>query len=197
MSLPTSDPTGWKLLPPVEAVGTLIPNATVTAQLSIANPLSFAIGTPIPLFLDIFKDKASQLTLDSIDVRLVRTLITRSATGGERRVEVARAVFWPAQDCSPRRIKLWGEVVAAKRFTPSFDFSKCSVRYSIVFYPRNSPEETKCQPLLEEPVLLTLRSAPGVVPRSHAPPGITPAPIEHQRSNPSRLFPVDHGMVLI
>lgn len=70
-------------------------------------------------------------------------------------------------------------------------------QYSIVFYPRNSPEETKCQPLLEEPVLLTLRSAPGVVPRSHAPPGITAVPIEHQRSNPSRLFPVDHGMVLI
>jgi len=39
MALPTSDPTGWKLLPPVEAVGTLIPNATVTAQLSIANPV--------------------------------------------------------------------------------------------------------------------------------------------------------------
>ena len=39
MTLPTSDPTGWKLLPPVEAVGTLIPDATVIAQLSIANPV--------------------------------------------------------------------------------------------------------------------------------------------------------------
>ena len=36
---PVLDPGGWKLLPPVEAVGTLVPNATVTAQLSIANPV--------------------------------------------------------------------------------------------------------------------------------------------------------------
>jgi hypothetical protein len=69
-------------------------------------------------------------------------------------------------------------------------------QYSIVFYPRTSPEETKCQPLLEETVLLTLRNAPGVVSQSHAPPGITAAPIEHQRSIPSRFFPVDHGMIL-
>jgi len=69
-------------------------------------------------------------------------------------------------------------------------------QYSIVFYPRNSLEEAKCQPLLEEPVLLTLRNAPGVVPRSHAPPGITAAPIEHQRSIPPRFFPIDHGMIL-
>ena len=41
MALPTSDPTGWKLLRPVEAVGTLIPNATVIVQLSIANPVRF------------------------------------------------------------------------------------------------------------------------------------------------------------
>lgn len=39
MALPTSDPTGWKLLNPVEAMGTLIPNATVIAQLSIASPV--------------------------------------------------------------------------------------------------------------------------------------------------------------
>jgi hypothetical protein len=39
MALPTSDPAGWKLLRPVEAIGTLIPNATVIARLSIANPV--------------------------------------------------------------------------------------------------------------------------------------------------------------
>ena len=39
IALPVLDSGGWKLLPPVEAVGTLVPNAIVTAQLSIANPV--------------------------------------------------------------------------------------------------------------------------------------------------------------
>jgi len=181
----------------VETVDSLIPKATVTAQLSIANPLSFALGTPIPLFLDLRNDEGARFDLDSIDVRLVRTLITRSVTGGERKLDVARAAFWHVRGSSPRRIKLWGEIVAGRRLTPSFDFSKCSVRYSIVLYPRNSPEQTRSQPLVEEEVLLTLRNAPGIVPRSLAPPGVTPAPIESQRSVPARFFPVDHGHVLI
>lgn len=70
-------------------------------------------------------------------------------------------------------------------------------QYSIVLYPRNSPEQTKSRPLVEEEILVTLRNAPGVVPRSLAPPGVTPAPIDSQRSVPSRFFPVDHGHVLI
>jgi hypothetical protein len=39
LAMPTLDPGGWKLFPPVKAEGTLVPNATVTAQLSIANPV--------------------------------------------------------------------------------------------------------------------------------------------------------------
>jgi hypothetical protein len=56
LATPTLDPGGWKSLPRVEAVGTMVPNAVVIAQLSIANPvrlcfshltgvnLSFGIG---------------------------------------------------------------------------------------------------------------------------------------------------------
>jgi hypothetical protein len=58
------------------------------------------------------------------------------------------------------------------------------------------PEHTKPDPLLEEEVLLALRSAQGVVPRSQAPPGVTPAQIEQQPSMPPGLFPVDFGLVL-
>lgn len=39
LAMPTLDPGGWKLLPRVEAVGTMVPNATLIAQLSIANPV--------------------------------------------------------------------------------------------------------------------------------------------------------------
>jgi hypothetical protein len=39
LAIPALDPGGWKLLPWVKAKGTLVPNATVNARLSIANPV--------------------------------------------------------------------------------------------------------------------------------------------------------------
>ena len=39
LATPVLDPGGWKLLPRVEAPGTIVPNAPVIAQLSIANPV--------------------------------------------------------------------------------------------------------------------------------------------------------------
>ena len=39
VAMPTLDPNGWKLLPRVTAEGTLVPNASVAVQLSIANPV--------------------------------------------------------------------------------------------------------------------------------------------------------------
>ena len=38
---PIQDPRGWKLLPPVVTVGTLVPDTIVTAQLAIASPVRF------------------------------------------------------------------------------------------------------------------------------------------------------------
>ena len=38
MALPALDPSGWKLLPPVET-DSVIPNVTLTLRLSIANPV--------------------------------------------------------------------------------------------------------------------------------------------------------------
>ncbi|KAI0303668.1 hypothetical protein B0F90DRAFT_1309737 [Multifurca ochricompacta] len=190
---PILDPGGWKLLPPVEAVGTLVPNVTVIAHLSIANPLTFALGTPIPLFLELRSSGAAHLDPELIDVRLVRTVITRGVAGGIRSLDLARAVFWPAPGCS-QSTKLWGEVIVGRRLTPSFNFSKCSVRYSIVLYP-HSPEQIECQPLISEEVSLTLRNASGVVPRRQAPPGVTPPQIERQRAMPPRFFSLDFGIV--
>ena len=109
--------------------------------------------------------------------------------GRSRRYEAPHTKF--------RFLEMLCQGIYAYSLCSSFIWAHVMCQYSIVFYPRNSPEETKCQPLLEEPIFLTLCSAPGVVPQSHVPPGITAAPIEHQRSIPSRLFPVDHGMVLI
>jgi hypothetical protein len=90
--------------------------------------LSFALGTPIPLFLEILNDGAVYVDTDEIDVRLVRTLTARSVTGGVHKLDVARAVFWRAPGSSTRRMKLFGEVIAGKGLTPGFVFSKCSVQ---------------------------------------------------------------------
>ncbi|KAH9052920.1 hypothetical protein EDB83DRAFT_1179253 [Lactarius deliciosus] len=183
---PTLDPGGWKLLPSVKAV--LVPNTAVTLQLSIANPLSFALGTPIPLFLEVRNSEATYFDPESIDIRLVRALVTRGLTGGIRKLDVARAVLWPAQGSSLHSTKLWGEIFVEKCLTPSFDFSNCTVRYSIVLYPRHTPDKSEREPLLSEEVLLTLHRAVGVVPRPQAPPGIIPQPIEHKRSVTTRSF---------
>ncbi|KAH9003147.1 hypothetical protein EDB86DRAFT_3073627 [Lactarius hatsudake] len=183
---PTLDPGGWKLLPSVKAV--LVPNTAVTLQMSIANPLSFALGTPIPLFLEVRNREATYFDPESIDIRLVRALATRGLNGGVRKLDVARAVLWPAQGSSLHSTKLWGEILVEKCLTPSFDFSNCSVRYSIVLYPRHTPDKSEREPLLSEEVLLTLHRAVGVVPRPQAPPGIIPQPIEHKRSVTTRPF---------
>lgn len=44
LAIPALDPGGWKLLPQVEAIGTMVPNATVIAQLSISNPVRFCFS---------------------------------------------------------------------------------------------------------------------------------------------------------
>lgn len=90
--------------------------------------LSFALGTPIPLFLELSDGKAGNFDLDSIDVRLVRTVTTHSVPVVVRKLDTARAAFWPAPGSSSHRIKLWGEVIAGRSLTPSFVFSKCSVQ---------------------------------------------------------------------
>lgn len=101
--------------------------------------MSFALGAPIPLFLEVINDGFANFDSDSVDIRLVRTLTIRSLSGGVRKLDVARAVFWPAPGSSPERITVWGEVIAGRSLTPSFAFSKCSVQvYTIspcVFMP--------------------------------------------------------------
>ena len=94
--------------------------------------MSFALGTPIPLFLEILNDGAVSFDTDLIDVRLVRTLTTRSVTGGVHKLDIARAAFWPAPGSSPHRIKLWGEIIAGRSLTPGFVFSRCSVQVCIL-----------------------------------------------------------------
>jgi hypothetical protein len=96
--------------------------------LMLMKQLCFALGTPIPIFLELRMSDAAISGPQTIDIRLVRTLITRSVTGGVRRADVARAQVWEAPGSSPHNIKLWGELTVGRRLTPTFDFSRCSIR---------------------------------------------------------------------
>lgn len=99
---------------------------------STGKQLSFALGTPIPLFLEV-RNGGANFHPETIDIRLVRSLTTRGLTGGVRKFEVVRAVLWPARGCSLHSTKLWGEILLGKSLTPSFVFSNCSVRVSFFY----------------------------------------------------------------
>ena len=99
---------------------------------STGEQLSFALGAPIPLFLEVHNGGAS-FHPESIDIRFVRALTTRGLTGGVHETEVERAVLWPARGSSLHSTKLWGEILVGKFLTPSFVFSNCSVRVRLDF----------------------------------------------------------------
>lgn len=104
----------------------------------IQKQLSFALGTPIPLYLEVRTDGANSFDPESIDVCLVRTLPTHGLAGDGRRLDVARAEWWLAseQGSSLHRTQFWGEILVNKALTPSFDFSMCSVRVGVSFGAR-------------------------------------------------------------
>ena len=95
--------------------------------------LNFALGTPIPLYLELNITDGQLIGPQTIDVRLVRTLATHSLTGGVRKVDVIRAGFWEAPGSSVDNIKLTGEIIIGRRLTPSFVFSKCSVQVHLFY----------------------------------------------------------------
>lgn len=90
--------------------------------------MSFALGTPIPLFLELHISGAGLFGSSTTDVRLDRTLVTHGFAGVVRKLDVGRAVFWEAPGSSPQNMKLWGEIIVGRHLMPTFDFSKCSVR---------------------------------------------------------------------
>ncbi|EIM91107.1 uncharacterized protein STEHIDRAFT_152778 [Stereum hirsutum FP-91666 SS1] len=105
---------------------------------------------------------------------------------------VARAVFWPHEQGNSHEHpndsdvdeskgggvrSLRGEIYIAKSVKPSISFHRFSLRYDMVFIPPQAtgfiPSAPQDEPLLAERVNISLSNAPGVQPRSHAPPGYT------------------------
>ncbi|KAJ7650104.1 hypothetical protein FB45DRAFT_9710 [Roridomyces roridus] len=188
---PDGDPEGWKVLPPVQMKGKLfdVRDVVVECTLAIATPLTYSLGAPIPLLLTLKSEDPQALdTLanpQAIKMHLVRS-IALGTDAMEERAErrsntfftmgVGQAYFWPSLEGAPQsgtRV-LRGEVEVKKSLRPSFLFPRFSVRYTLELLPFDVAgyvDTNSKKSFISEPVKITTKQVPGIVPKSHAPPG--------------------------
>ncbi|KAJ7094264.1 hypothetical protein C8R44DRAFT_814125 [Mycena epipterygia] len=195
---PEGDPTGWKILQPLKFKGKLFDAKEVDVEctLAIATPLSFTIGSSIPLTLTLKSDdvhaldtlantKATRLHLvrsialgsDAMEDRAERRSNTFFVTG------VGQAFFWPSTEGAPEpgTRTMRGELDVKKHLKPSFLFPRFSVRYTLELLPFavtgfTSLDTEPGKSLLSEPVKIATKHVPGITPRSYAPPGYEKPP---------------------
>ncbi|KIJ67028.1 hypothetical protein HYDPIDRAFT_109020 [Hydnomerulius pinastri MD-312] len=187
---PEGDPNGWHALPTVTIQGTIFESRSieVACTLAFAQPLTYARGSAMPVWLTLTGGDEQALDLlsspKSIKLLMVRSLATGSDATSEdieRRTDnffsenVARAVFWPPEDASaPGKRILQGEVDVKRTFKPSTLFPKFTIRYHMEFQPFEAPgfvaTAPKITPLLKQKVTVVCVGALGVTMRSHAPP---------------------------
>ncbi|KAJ6507966.1 hypothetical protein C8R47DRAFT_1100150 [Mycena vitilis] len=192
---PEGDPAGWKVLPPVKSKGKLFEAKEVEVEctLAIATPLSFTIGSPIPLIMTLKStdDHALDTLANSkaIKLHLVRSIALGSDAMEERASSDRRstnfflsgagqAYFWPSAEGAkePGTRTMSGELEVKKGIKPTFRFPRFTVRYTLDLLPFaitgfTSPGTEQGKSLLSEPVTIATRHVPGIVPKSYAPPG--------------------------
>ncbi|KAI0367999.1 hypothetical protein BV20DRAFT_949122 [Pilatotrama ljubarskyi] len=189
---PEGDPEGWKVLPSVSIAGTIFGARQVELQCTIAisTPLTYALGSPIPLIVTLSGSDGQALDLLStpsavrmhlVRMRLVGSLAIQDEPSGRSnnvfRDSVGTAFFWPSDEGAPRQGTrvLNGELEVKKALKLGFVFPRFSLRYMLVLLPFQAPGFATAtpagEPLLTERITITSANAPGVVPRSYAPPG--------------------------
>ncbi|KAI0077074.1 hypothetical protein K474DRAFT_1753683 [Panus rudis PR-1116 ss-1] len=197
---PEGDPDGWKVLPAVSVKGTIFNSREIeaTCSLAIAKPLSFAAGSPVPLFVTIESTDSQALDLlstpSSVRISLFRErIVGKQATKAEEAIEdsakdrgqsyntivepVGSAFFWPSEEGGRVEGKhsLQGEMEIKAGSKPSFVFPGFALRYYIALLPFDAPgfvAESKDGPyLVTEKITVTTLNSPGMIPRSFAPPG--------------------------
>jgi hypothetical protein len=141
---PDGDSEGWFVVPSFRAQGTLFEKREVDLEcsLAIAKPLTYSIGSPIPLQLTISGADSEALDLLSkpltIRIHLVRSLAIGSdavkddaprRSNNFFKESSARASFWPAPGGSPDGSRvLLGEIEVRKNLKPSFIFPRMACR---------------------------------------------------------------------
>ncbi|KAJ3554715.1 hypothetical protein NM688_g2961 [Phlebia brevispora] len=188
---PEGDPTGWKVLPPVQITGTLFSTRTISVEctVAIATPLSYATGSPIPLEVTFSSEDEQALDIlcaaNAVRVHLYRErligshAIKEGAAGQSNntfRETMGTAAFWPSQDgvAGQGKRRLQGEIDVRKGLRPTFVFPRFTLRYALCMLPSEAPGFVPANPdapLFTERVIIHTLNAVGVVPRSFAPPG--------------------------
>ncbi|KXN82850.1 hypothetical protein AN958_02124 [Leucoagaricus sp. SymC.cos] len=202
---PKQDSEGWKALPRLGFEGVLfgVKNVEVRVQLSLGKPLQYALGSAIPLYLEIESEDTQALDVLSIPtaahVYLTRAMTTGSeatAQNPERRsnnfftVALSRGYFWSVDEPgnSQNRRTLSGEIDLEVKFKPSFVFPRLSIGYTVDFVGfeatgwNGKSRGLKGAPLLSEPVKVTSRQLAGVTMRSNAPPGYQKPTVDFNKS---------------
>ncbi|KAF8150703.1 hypothetical protein B0H34DRAFT_665697 [Crassisporium funariophilum] len=191
---PDGDPEGWKTLPAVRVKGALfnVKDVEVECMLSIAKPLSYALGSSIPLMVTFTSSDLQALDVlanpAAIKLRLMRSMATgleATDDNGVRRTDnhfqqtAGMAYFWPSREGAEKSNKrvLQGELELVRALKPSFKFPNITIRYTLDLLPFtaagfvDATNEGKDTVLLSESVNIATRQIPGLVVRSYAPPG--------------------------
>ncbi|KAF7768260.1 hypothetical protein Agabi119p4_7503 [Agaricus bisporus var. burnettii] len=203
---PKLDPEGWKLLQkrPVEGVLFGERDVEINVQLSLATPVQYALGSPIPLHLILESEDSQALDLLSspaaIQVALTRAITIGSeaaAEDPERRTNnyittvESKAYFWSAQELGegPNRRVLQGEIDLEMKTKPTFIFPGLSIEYLVNFegfeatgWQAKSHDSRAKGPLFTEEVKITSRQLAGLSMRSNAPPGYQRPVVDYNKS---------------
>jgi len=203
---PDGDPQGWKILTPIKVKGTLfgIKPVEMECTLAIASPLSYAVGSAIPLIITLTGDDAQMLDVlgkpSAIRLRLVRSMVTGSeATDdmGPSRTDnhflehVGQGYFWDSKEGAVEVNKrvFQGEMELVKTLKPSFTFPNFTIQYKLELLPFETAGfvgpvyEGKNPALLSEQVTITTKQIPGLITRFYAPPGYEkPKAVDYSKS---------------
>ncbi|KAJ6576650.1 hypothetical protein DFH09DRAFT_1149931 [Mycena vulgaris] len=189
---PEGDPAGWKVLEPLKFKGKLFEAKEVEVEctLAIATPLSYTIGSPIPLTLTL--KSGDEHALDTLaNTKAIKLHLVRSVALGSDAMEertdrrsntvfisgVGQAFFWPSAEGAPEAgiRTMRGELDVKKLVKPSFLFPRFSVRYTLELLPFSITGFTSLaepgKAMISEPVTITTKQVPGITPKSYAPPG--------------------------
>ncbi|KAF9466643.1 hypothetical protein BDZ94DRAFT_1212834 [Collybia nuda] len=201
--VPGEDPDGWKVLPVVHVKGTLfeVKRVEVKCTLAIALPLTYAVGSPMPLILTLKSPDTQALDVlsapNAIRLHLIRSMTTGSDATDEgmtRRTDnyflegVGQAYFWTSSEQDGNKRVLQGELEISRNLKPSFVFPRFTIQYHLELLPFKAPGFVSAimegdVALLTEKVTIATMQTPGITPRSRAPPGYErPQQVDYNKS---------------
>ncbi|KAJ7170925.1 hypothetical protein C8R43DRAFT_875644 [Mycena crocata] len=198
---PDADPTGWEQLPSFTVRGTVFSTRQVeaTCDFSLAKPLAYTRGSPIPCAMTLSSTDAQALDLLSspraIFVclrRRLKPLLPASKRNGifdanadlsaDPAENIAAAAWWPCAQDETRlgrpltginRRRLDGEIQLATTLKPSCCIAHFQVEYTVEVLPFKAIAfaSADSEPLLRQRVEVVTMFASGCPhPRSYAPP---------------------------